>query len=260
MKKSISIFSAFVFAVTCLCGCGADKKEPVILCADDLKGKSIGTQTGTTGYLLANDIEDAKVEKYKDAETAVKALSDRKIDAVIIDRLTAQELVEENGKLEILRQPLSEEEYAIAYKKGNDELGEKLNSAIQNLKDDGTLEIISRHWIGKNPDHKPYQPDNNITRNGTLIMATNAEFPPYESVENGEIVGFDIDMANAICDELGMELKIQNIDFNAVITSISLDESDVGIAGMSVTTERSEIVDFTQSYATSSQVIIVRSE
>lgn len=89
-------------------------------------------------------------------------------------------------------------------------------------------------------------------------MATNAEFPPYEEVVNGEIVGFDVDMARAICDELGMELKIKNMDFSSIITSITLDEADIGLAGISVTPDREKIVDFTQSYATSCQVIIVR--
>lgn len=261
MKKTASLLSAFILAVSCLYGCGADKaEEPIITGANDLKGRSIGTQTGTTGYLLANDIENAKVEKFKDGESAVNALIDKKVDAVIIDKLTAQELVGDNGKLEILPQPLSEEEYAIAYKKGNSELGEKLDNAVQKIKDDGTLDIISKHWIGKNPDRKPYQPKDNITRTGTLVMATNAEFPPYESIEDGNIVGFDIDMANAICDELGMELKVKNVDFNAIITSINLGESDVGIAGISVTPERSKTVDFTQSYAVSSQVIVIRSQ
>ena len=91
-------------------------------------------------------------------------------------------------------------------------------------------------------------------------MATNAEFPPYESMENGEIVGFDVDMATAICDELGMELEIKNMDFSTITTSINLGEADIGIAGISVTPEREESVDFTQGYAVSSQVIIVRDE
>ncbi len=259
MKKVAGLLSAFILAVSCFSGCGDEEKDSVhINNADDLKGKSIGTQIGTTGYILANDIQDAKVEKYKDGNDAVQALSEKKVDAVIIDKLTAQELVNDNNNLRILPDPFKEEEYAIAYQKGNTELGEKLDGAIEKLKSDGTLDDISRHWIGNNPDHKSYTPKSDVTRSGTLVMATNAEFPPYESIEQGEIVGFDVDMATAICDELGMELKIKDMDFNAVITSVTCGESDIGIAGISVTPERSENVDFTQSYAVSSQVIIVR--
>lgn len=261
MKKTVSLLFAFILIASCFSSCGLSKEDSVnIKNADDLKGKSIGTQTGTTGYILANDIENAKVEKYKDGNDAVQALSQKKVDAVIIDKLTAQELVNENKNLEILPDPFNEEEYAIAYKKGNNELGEKLDGAIEKLKSDGTLDDISKHWIGNNPDHKSYTPKSDVHRSGTLVMATNAEFPPYENIEQGEIVGFDVDMARAICDELGMELKIKDMDFSAIITSINLDEADIGIAGISVTPERSENVDFTQGYAISSQVIIVRSE
>ena len=259
MKKVVGLLSAFIIAVSCFSGCG-DKEDSVnINNADDLKGKSIGAQIGTTGFILAGDIQDAKVQKYKDGNEAVQALLKKDVDAVIIDKLTAQELINENDNLKILSNPFNEEEYAIAYKKGNTELGEKLNSAIEKLKSDGTLDDISRHWIGNNPDHKSYTPKSDVERTGTLVMATNAEFPPYESVEQGgEIVGFDIDMATAICDELGMELKVKNMDFSSIIASVSCGESDIGVAGISVTPERSENVDFTQSYAVSSQVIIVR--
>lgn len=260
MKKSLSIISAVVLMVSCMGGCGkADEdSEEVISGANDLIGKTIGTQLGTTGYTLATEISNAKVEKFKDGFEAVKALENKRVDAVIIDELTAQELVSDNENLKILPDPFNEEEYAIAYKKGNTELGQKLDDAITQLKRDGTIADISKHWIGSNPDHKSYEPNPDVTRTGTLVMATNAEFPPYEDVVDGEIVGFDIDMAMAICDELGMELKIKDMAFNSIITSVTFDESDIGLAGISVTPERSEAVDFTQSYALSSQVIIVR--
>ncbi|MCM1507791.1 MAG: transporter substrate-binding domain-containing protein [Ruminococcus flavefaciens] len=260
MKKTLSILSAIVMMMSCATACGINSKEDevVISSAEDLAGKTIGTQIGTTGYSLANDISGAKVEKYKNGSDAVEALENKKVDAVIIDELTAQELVGDNENLKILPDPFNEEEYAIAYKKGDTELGQQLDDAITQLKRDGTIASISKHWIGSNPDKKSYEPKSDIERTGTLVMATSAGFPPYEEEVDGKIVGFDVDMAMAICDELGMELKIQNMAFNSIITSITLDESDIGVAGISVTPERSESVDFTQSYAISSQVIIVR--
>lgn len=258
MKKALGILSALILTVTCLSGCGNTKEESeTISSAGDLAGKTIGTQLGTTGYTLAGEISNAKVEKYKDGFEAVKALENKKVDAVIIDELTAQELVSDKSDLKILPDPFQEEEYAVAYKKGNTELGQKLDDAITKLKRDGTIASISKHWIGSNPDHKSYEPKD-VTRTGTLVMATNAEFPPYEEEVNGEIVGFDVDLAMAICDELGMELKITDMNFNSVITSLTFDEADIGLAGISVTPEREEVVDFTQGYAISSQVIIVR--
>lgn len=255
MKKFLSIFSAL--ALLTAFGCGEAEEEQTIFSADDLTGKAVGTQIGTTGYALAQDISGAKVEKYKDAYEAVEALADKKVDAVIIDELTAQEIISGHENLTILPDPFNEEEYAIAYKKDNAELGQKIDDAITKLKRDGTIARISKHWIGSNPDHQPYEPED-VERSGTLTMATNAEFPPYEDEVDGKIIGFDVDMAMAICDELGMELKIKDMDFSSIITSVSIGESDIGVAGISVTPEREEIVDFTQGYAVSSQVIIVR--
>lgn len=92
----------------------------------------------------------------------------------------------------------------------------------------------------------------------TLTMATNAEFPPYEYMEGEKVVGIDVEIAQAIADKLDMELKIDNIKFDSIIPSITAGKADIGIAGMTVNDERKESVDFTDSYATGVQVVIVK--
>ncbi len=91
-----------------------------------------------------------------------------------------------------------------------------------------------------------------------LHMATNAEFPPYEYMEKNKIVGIDPDIAQAICDKLGYKLVIDNMQFDAIIAAVTSGKADFGMAGMTVTDERKEAVDFTDTYATTTQVIIVR--
>ena len=93
---------------------------------------------------------------------------------------------------------------------------------------------------------------------GTLIMGTNAAFPPYEYYENDEIVGIDADMAQAVCDVLGYDLVIEDMEFDAIINAIQSGKADIGVAGITVTEDRQQSVDFTDSYATSKQVIIVK--
>lgn len=75
-------------------------------------------------------------------------------------------------------------------------------------------------------------------------MATNAYFQPYEYYENGTIVGIDVDVATAICDTLGMTLKVEDMEFDSIITAVSSGKADVGIAGMTVTPERQKILTF----------------
>ena len=93
-----------------------------------------------------------------------------------------------------------------------------------------------------------------------LSMATNAEFPPYEQVEGEDVVGIDVDIAQAIADKLGMELKVDNMNFDSIIPAITSGKDAIGAAGMTVTDERKKNVDFTDSYATGVQVVIVRED
>ena len=92
---------------------------------------------------------------------------------------------------------------------------------------------------------------------GTLTMATNAAFPPYEYIEGGEIVGIDADIAAAIAEKLGLEIQIEDMEFDAIIESVKSGKADIGLAGMTVTPDRAEEVNFTASYATGVQVVIV---
>jgi len=91
----------------------------------------------------------------------------------------------------------------------------------------------------------------------TLTMATNAYFPPYEYYEGEKIVGIDAEIAAAIAEKLGMELEIVDIEFDSIITGVVEGKFDIGMAGMTVTEDRLVNVNFTDSYATGHQVIIV---
>ena len=90
-----------------------------------------------------------------------------------------------------------------------------------------------------------------------LKMATNAAFPPYEYKEGEDFVGIDVEIATAIAKELGAELEIVDMEFDSIITSVQTGETSFGMAGMTVTDERKEKIDFSSSYATGVQVVIV---
>ena len=94
----------------------------------------------------------------------------------------------------------------------------------------------------------------------TLTMATNAAFPPYEYYddETGEVTGIDVEIASAIADKLGLELQIDDMDFDSALVAVQNGSSDVVLAGLSYSEERDEILDFTDSYATGVQVVIVK--
>ena len=259
MKKLVAMTLIGVMAVS-MFGCG-EKKKVEVSKVEDLAELTIGVQTGTTGDDYASDAvnEDSQMKRYNKGADAIQALKTGKIDCVVIDSLPAEKFVEANSDLKIVENIWEPEEYAICLKKGNTELAEKMNAAMAELKEEGTLDKIMANYIGDNTGSFQYEtPEGTEYPNGKLIMATNAEFEPWEYKEGSDIIGIDADIAKAICDKMGYDLEINDMAFEAILAAISSGKADFGAAGMTVNEERLESVDFTDTYANASQVVIVR--
>ena len=236
--------------------------EGAVASVDDLPGKSIGVQLGTTGDIFASDYEEqgSTIERFNKGNDAIQALLQGKIDCVMIDEQPAKAFVANTTGLKILEEPFAEEDYAICVSKDNAELTASINEALAKLKADGTLDNIVKNYIGDDTKGQvPYESPADVDRsNGTLVMATNAYFEPYEFYQGDKVVGIDADMAQAVCDVLGYELKIEDMEFDSIINAIQSGKADIGVAGITVTEDRLQSVDFTDSYASSKPVIIVK--
>ena len=124
------------------------KEDSDITSVDDLAGKKIGTQRGTTGYLYcSDDFGDENVVAYDDGLTAVQMLNNGQVDCVVIDNAPAKEFVAANPGLKLLDTAYVEEDYAIGVGKGNTELKDAINTALEELKADGTLQAIVDKYI-----------------------------------------------------------------------------------------------------------------
>ena len=264
VTKAAAVVLAAVMLAFAAASCSANVPANMVFSQKDLPGKKIGVQMGTTGDIYASDYEKegSTVERYTKGLDAVQALKQGKIDCVIIDEEPAKVFVEKNTELKILDDSFDKEEYAIALKKDNTELKDKINKALSELKADGTIQKIIDNYIGDDTkgSYKYASPEGTKRDNGKLVMATNAQFPPYEYTEGSDIVGIDADMAQAVADKLGMELKIEDMKFDAIITAVTTGKADIGVAGMTVTEDRLKNVAFTDTYASARQVIIVRSK
>ena len=264
MKKLV--VALFTAAMTfCLTACGGSNiPANSVHSVNDLPGKTIGVQLGTTGDIYASDYEaeGSVIERYNKGADAIQALKQGKVDCVIIDEQPAKAFVAKNADLTILEEEFALEEYAICISKEKAELKQKINSALTQLKANGTLDSIIANYIGDDTKGKtPYESPADVDRsNGTLVMATNAAFEPYEFYKDQKIVGIDADMAQAVCDILGMELKIEDMEFDSIINAVTSGKADIGVAGMTVTEDRLLSVDFSDSYTTATQVIVVRGE
>lgn len=270
MRKAIAVLSAAALAAGIFAGCSDQKndtsksaddsaKTAAIETADDLVGKKIGVQLGTTGAIYAKDVENATVEEYNKGADAIMALSQGKVDCVIIDEQPAKVFVSQNDNLKILDEEFANEDYAAVIKKDNAELLEKVNEALEELKADGTLDKIVSSYIPADGEEKgSYHYTQTVTSGDKLVMATNAQFPPYEFYESNEIVGIDVEIGRAVADKVGKVLTIENMEFDSIINAVSSGKADIGLAGFTVTEDRKQMINFSDSYANSKQVIIVK--
>ena len=261
MKKLIAILAAVVMVAACFTGC-TGKEAAKITCAQDIidNGYKVAVQEGTTGDALATETFTAsEISRFKKAVDCGVDLKNGKVDAVILDAMPAKKIVEQIDGLVILDEALSVEEYAIAVRKGDAEMLELVNSTLAEIKDNGTYDAIYNAFIAE--ETVPMEERAESTASEELVMGTNAEFEPFEFHNDAnEVVGFDIEVAYEIADNAGKKLKIEDMNFDSLIPALQSGKVDLVIAGMSVTEERLQNVDFSESYFNASQVIIVREE
>lgn len=231
--------------------------------ADDLKGARIAVQEGTTGNDVANAIEDAQVSTFKAATACAMELLNDRVDCVIIDTNPAQALVAANpDELMLLPFPASEdsETYAIATPKseGGEALAAEFNAAMKTLKENGTFDALVSKYISKEenvtlPDLVP------TDHKGPLVMGTNCEFEPFEYLtSDGTPTGFDVDFVKYLCAEMGYDVSVENMDFDALIPAMGSGRIDFIAAGLSRNPEREENANFTDGYYEAVQSIVVK--
>jgi len=274
MKKVLALVLAVLMMGVLFVGCSNSKDNAdeqtteeqttteevaAIASAADLVGKKIAVQEGTTGDLIASDIEGTEVVRFKKATDAAMELKNGRVDCVIIDEMPAKKIVERNEDMTILDFPPTEEieTYAIAVRKGDAELLASINDTLEAIKADGTYDAIFAYYITGDeeavlPEIPAYEAD------GDIIMGTNAEFEPFEYRDDAnEIVGFDVEVAKWVAYKLGKNLVIEDMAFDSLIAALPTEKIDFIAAGMTNTEERRQNVDFSNDYYESTQSIIV---
>ena len=246
--KIASVVLALVLGMTALWACG-EKKDTI----------KIGVQTNTTGHIYAaGDFGEGAVVSYENGAVAVEALKKGKVDCVIIDNEPAKSYVAANSGLKILVTEYTTQDYAICFQMGDAELKNAVNGALKALIADGSVKKIVDKYINNSGEALNGIPVKAVdTDKPNLVMATNAEFPPYEYIDGDKYYGIDVEVAKIIADKLGYDLIIENVAFDSIIPGVQAGKYDMGMAGMTVNEERQKQVEFSDSYATGVQVVIV---
>ena len=262
MKK---VFACLLVLATFAGVCFAE--EAKLKNIDQLKAEKLAAQRGTVGQFLAEDLLGDKkgellttFEKYVDA---IASLRQGKVRAVVMDEMPAKRFVNEVEGLAIMAEALSEENYAIGFKKGNAELISQVNAILAEMKADGTLAAIFAKYI--DGDYSAVKPEdidfNKGAKGGKFYVGTEAGFAPYELRVGNGFIGIDVEMCAHIARKLGKELVIMNMNFDALPTAVSTGKVDMICAGITVTDERKENMDFSDNYVVGAkQVAVVRAD
>lgn len=151
---------------------------------------------------------------------------------------------------------LTDEQYAFGVDKNNAELLEQTNAYIAQVKEDGTLDAICENYFGDGTPEGVTSAREDESKD-QLVVVTNAEFSPFEYKEGDTFYGIDMELASGLAEYLGKELVILDVDFEAVCTYVDTGKADMAIAGLTISETRKESVNFSDSYYTASQVLIV---
>ena len=255
MKKFIKFALIFVI-VALLAGCSFAEIAKI----DDLKSSKVGVQNASVGENLIRELlKDSpnNVIVYEDVATLVEALKAGQVDAVVMDEAPARFFTANEESIKILPEVLSGTYYGIAVKKGNKELLDRVNKALEEIKEEGTLSaIISKYINVEEPDPEIID-FNQEAKGGKLWVGCAATFPPYEVRTNKGFSGIDIELCAAIAKKLDKELIIADYRFSVLPEALDSGKIDMICSAFVITEERAAVMDFSNPYDADQQVVLI---
>ena len=162
----------------------------------------------------------------------------------------------QDQNIKVINIKLTDEQYAYAVKKGDAELLASLNAFLATIKENGKFDEVVNQYFGDGTPTAVVSAAKDSSKD-QIVVATNAAFAPFEYKEGNNYYGVDMEIMKMYADSVNKELVIDNMDFDAVCTSVGQGTCDIAAAGLTVNEKRKEIVDFTESYYDASQMIIV---
>ncbi|MBR5439827.1 MAG: transporter substrate-binding domain-containing protein [Clostridia bacterium] len=250
MKKLITLILTLMLGVTACLGFTG--------CAKTTK---IGVQEGTTSLMYTECLKGVSVSSYTTFPLAAEAMKNGNVDYVVCDKATAMSICNTMGGIKYIDIALSTEFYGIAMDKAQTQLNASINQVLAD-KADEIQAIIDKYMAGDSANYvgvTSAEKDIN-NKEGQLVVATNAEFAPWEYVNGDKYYGIDMEIAQILADELDLELVIDDMAFESVVSSVGNHGVDIAMSGITITNERKEIVNFSTSYYTESIVLLCKED
>ena len=253
MKKIIAVILAVMMLATCLVACSKNDEAN--------KVTKIAVQKGTTALMYAQVLKGAEAVSYDTFALAANDMKNGNADYVFVDKTTALALCKEISGIKMVDIALSSENYGI----GIDPAQTQLKGQIDAILIDKAAEIDAIKDKYMNGEEAKYVGVTSAAKDVNrkeeqLVVATNAEFAPWEYKEGNQYFGIDMEIAQLIANELGLELVIDDMDFDMVVGAVGKQGVDIAMSGITITAERLNVINFSTPYYTEAIVAVCKAD
>jgi polar amino acid transport system substrate-binding protein len=249
-------------------GCGDDDDDgsPEPKTAQDLKGKRVGVQLGTTGEQYVKDKVGEKPRTFDTGPDALNAVSTGAVDAVVIDFPVARNAEQKQDTIKLSAKLPTGEKYGFAFAKDTPELQSAVDRALNQVKSDGTYRVLYDKYFEEAPPEDAVKPIGDTgpppqkpptQEAGKLVVGSDI---PYEPFEFGDppYTGFDVELVNEIGKRLGLEVEFKKTAFDTIFRDVAQNRFDMVASASTITDDRKKTVNFSAPYFNSDQAIVVR--
>lgn len=250
----------FLFVLSALAGCadkskvGGDKTN-----VDDYKNSKVGIMTGSYQSTIIGDFfPDATILEYNNPADMLYALTENKIDITMIDASSYTCALWEGLQISRLDEVAETSSYGIIFPKGQQqELRLQVNAFLAKIKENGTYDELNEKWFGNKEPAEFLDPEALTGTNGTLRVIVNNELKPFGYIKNGKLVGYDVEILTLFAEEYGYRLDITSVPFQSLLAGVSGGAYQLGISGLTITEERKETFDFSDTYHNEDIIYVV---
>ena len=250
MKKWIALILTLVLCLG-LAACGGGEATLT----------KIAAQKGTTSFMYGQVLKGVECVSYDTFALAANDMKNGNAAYVFVDKTTAKALCKEIAGIKIIDIPLSSENYGIGIDPNQADLKTQIDTILTEKADQ--IEAIKEKYMNSEEDKYVgiTSASKDISKaDAQLVVATNAEFAPWEYKEGNKFYGIDMEIAQLLADELGLELVIEDMEFDMVVGAVGKQGVDIAMSGITITAERMGVINFSVPYYTESIVTVCKAD
>ena len=227
-------------------------------------GKRIGIQTGSASEdVTFEKLPNSEYVYFENISDLILALQQNKIDAFVDDEPVAREICKENTDIAYLKKILVKDDYCLGFQKGTEtsEIYRKqFNEMLSEMRTNGELDRLITKWFEGSYDVKTVDGNGLTGKNGVLKVAARSNKPPFSYFENGEFTGYAVELVTMFARRYGYSLEFEDANISAMLAGLSANKYDIGVSCWSVTEERKNSIDFSDTFYSGGMVLVIRSE